>query len=147
MIGLNEYIDAERTNRFKAAKVKRETQDAMIPVIRMAINKGELHRHETKCALIIEWTEKNNRRDADNISFATKFIQDALVECGVFPDDNRKYIADIHHKFQTGNDYQVKVTIEEMNNVINQRIYDSGQTAQSDARADEQRDELYSVVR
>ena len=114
LTGLNEYIDAERTNRFKAAKLKREMQDAMIPVFASAINRGELHRHETKCRLNIEWTEGNQRRDGDNISFANKFIQDALVECGVFPDDSRKYITELHHIFITSNDYQVEITIEEI---------------------------------
>jgi len=111
--GLNEYVDAERSNRFKAAKIKRQTQDDLEVIIRHEINAGRLHRHENLCALEIEWTEKDRRRDADNIAFAVKFIQDALVEMGVFPDDNRKYIDEIHHTVICGDDYSVKVTIKE----------------------------------
>jgi Holliday junction resolvase RusA-like endonuclease len=110
---LNEYVDAERSNRFKAAKIKRQTQDDLEIIIRHEINAGRLHRHEKLSALEIEWTEKDRRRDADNIAFAVKFIQDALVEMGVFPDDNRKYIDEISHRVICGDDYSVKVTIKE----------------------------------
>ena len=41
-------------------------------------------------ALKITWYEKNKRRDVDNITFATKFIQDALVKCGVIENDSQK---------------------------------------------------------
>lgn len=111
--GLNEYVDAERSNRFKAAKIKRQTQDDLETIIRHEINAGRLHRHENLSMLEITWTEKDRRRDADNVAFAVKFIQDAFVEMGVFPDDNRKYIDEIHHKVVTGNDYSVTVTIKE----------------------------------
>ena len=110
---MNEYISAERSNRYRAANIKRKTQDELNLYIRHEINAGRLHRHEKPCTLEIVWTEKNNRRDADNIEFATKFIQDALVEMGVFPDDNRKYITGHTHRVVTGDDYSIEVTIKE----------------------------------
>jgi Holliday junction resolvase RusA-like endonuclease len=39
-----------------------------------------------------EWHEKTQRRDADNIASAKKYILDALVKCGVLEDDSRKYV-------------------------------------------------------
>ena len=111
---MNEYISAERTNRFKAAKLKRTTQDELNLYIRHEINAGRLHKHEKPCVLEIVWTEGNNKRDADNIEFATKFIQDAFVEMGIFPDENRKYITGHHHTVVTGNEYSVQVTIKEI---------------------------------
>ena len=39
------------------------------------------------------WVEPDMRRDKDNISSAKKYVLDALVECGVVPDDNWKCIA------------------------------------------------------
>ena len=39
--GLNEYIDAERSHRQKAAKLKREYQDAVVLVLRRQI-RGKL---------------------------------------------------------------------------------------------------------
>lgn len=115
--GLNEYINAERSNRYKGAHIKRQTQNDIEIFIRQAINKGTLHRHENQCELEITWIEPNNRRDGDNISFATKFIQDALVEMGVFPDDSRKYINGLKHTFMTNQrDPQIIVEIKEKKN-------------------------------
>ena len=42
--------------------------------------------------LKITWYEPNKRRDIDNIVFATKFIQDALVQMGVIENDSQKFI-------------------------------------------------------
>lgn len=111
---MNEYIDAERTNRFKAAGLKRKAQREIKAYAMQAIRKGTLHRHENTCELLIKWVEPNNRRDADNISFGTKFLQDALVEIGVFPDDSRKYIDELHHTFETDKENpRIEVTIRE----------------------------------
>lgn len=101
LISLNEYVNAERMNRYKSANIKRSTQDELGLYIRHAIHCGLLHRHTKKCSLLIDWYEPNNRRDCDNVGFAIKFIQDALVENGVFPDDSRKYIEGIAHRIYT----------------------------------------------
>lgn len=101
LLSLNEYITAERTNRYQSAKIKRHIQDTLKLFITHAVAMKELHRHENKCSLYIEWWEENNRRDNDNVSFATKFIQDAFVECGIFPDDSRKYIEGLYHDIFT----------------------------------------------
>ena len=115
--GLNEYINAERANRYKGAHMKKQAQKDIEIFIKQAINKGTLHRHETQCRLEITWIEPNNKRDGDNISFATKFIQDALVEMGVFPDDNRKYINGLKHEFMTNQrDPRIIVEIKEKKN-------------------------------
>lgn len=50
---------------------------------------------------MIDWYEPNSRRDNDNVAFAVKFIQDALVENGVFDDDNRKHIEGLAHRIST----------------------------------------------
>ena len=101
MPGLNEYINAERSNKYKASSIKRNVEKDLGFVIQNALSLGKLHKHNKTCCLEIEWVEENNRRDGDNISFATKFIQDALVRNGIFPDDNRKYIDELHHTFKT----------------------------------------------
>ena len=93
LTGLNDYIQAERSNRFKAAKIKKDDQF----IVSLAINR--LEPQKCPCALNIRWVEKDMRRDADNISFALKFIQDALVKRGIIPDDSRKYINEIHHTY------------------------------------------------
>lgn len=48
--------------------------------------------------LKITWYEKDRRRDIDNITFATKFIQDALVKEKIIVDDSQKYICKIEHE-------------------------------------------------
>ena len=97
--------------------MKKQAQKDIEIFIKQAINKGTLHRHETQCRLEITWIEPNNKRDGDNISFATKFIQDALVEMGVFPDDNRKFINGLKHEFMTNQrDPRIIVEIKEKKN-------------------------------
>lgn len=90
LTALNEFINAERRNRYIAAKIKKEETGYCQDVA----EKNELKLQETDfpCALIITWYVKNKRKDADNIAFAKKFILDGLVEAGVLPNDNRKYV-------------------------------------------------------
>ena len=110
--GLNEYTEQNRRNHFAGAKMKKNNELAIKLYIINALRKGQITKHTEKCRLKLLWIEKNNRRDGDNIAFAIKFIQDALVACGVFPDDSRKYICGLHHDFKVDNYYGVEVTIE-----------------------------------
>lgn len=48
----------------------------------------------------ITFYEPNYRRDLDNISFATKFILDALVKSGVLEDDGQKYVSGLEYEFK-----------------------------------------------
>lgn len=116
--GFNEYINAERANRYKASKMKRDTEKIILVSIKEALSKGTLHKHGEECKLEITWIEPNNRRDGDNVvAFALKCIQDALVEMGVFPDDSRKYINGLKHTFMTNQrDPKIIVEIKEKNN-------------------------------
>jgi Holliday junction resolvase RusA-like endonuclease len=45
------------------------------------------------------WHEPNKRRDLDNITFAVKFVNDALVAAGVLKDDGWDEIGMISHTF------------------------------------------------
>lgn len=113
--GLNEWIKDERGNRFKANKVKQDTQKDILVFIHNARIKKSLHPHDKPVKLTFHWTEGNSRRDLDNIAFAVKFIQDALVTAGIFPDDSQKYIKELHHTVTVdkGN-WGVTVIIEEI---------------------------------
>ena len=114
MTGLNDYINAERTNKFKAAKIKTEAEDIVSLALIRAEEQGTLHSHTEPCELWITWVEPNHRRDLDNISFATKFIQDAMVRAGVFPDDGSKYIKLLHHTIAFDpEDPRIEITIRE----------------------------------
>ena len=82
---LNDYISAERANKYKGAKLKGESEDIVTRCIRQQL-KGV---HITKpVSMTYVWHEPNKRRDLDNISsFGRKVIQDALVNSGVLEND------------------------------------------------------------
>lgn len=87
---LNEYIAAERSNRYRAAKMKRENEDIIVYYIRQAriptIKRPVLIRYH--------FFEQSQKRDKDNISgMAHKFIQDALVAARVLEGDGWAHIA------------------------------------------------------
>lgn len=44
------------------------------------------------CRIEFVWHEANNRRDDDNVTFAKKFILDALRATKIIKDDRRKFI-------------------------------------------------------
>ena len=93
--GLNEYTSANRANRYKGSTMKNNNERAVIYAIRQAklsrIYKYPIH-------LKIAWYEPNKRRDIDNITFATKFILDALVKTKIIADDSQKYVDKIEHE-------------------------------------------------
>lgn len=82
--GANDYIAAERANRHKAAKMKRDAQSYIAWYIKRDLRGVRIKR---PVVLSYTWGEKDRRRDKDNIAFAKKFIQDALVQQGVILDD------------------------------------------------------------
>lgn len=88
--GLNEYIEAERRNRYKGAAMKRKVQRAVELCSKTQLRKfcpaGPVWMKYT-------WYERNKRRDKDNISsFGRKVIQDGLVKAGILENDGWKQI-------------------------------------------------------
>ena len=93
--GLNTYTSACRANRYGANAMKRKNEAKVIE----GIKRAELKKvEEYPLNLHIVWYEPNRRRDIDNITFATKFIQDALVKFGILEDDSQKYIVGLSHQ-------------------------------------------------
>jgi len=82
--GLNEYINAERSNKHKAAQMKRQAQETIGWHIKSQLPGVKIEKPVT---MIYRWYEANRRRDKDNIAFARKFIQDSLVEMRVLKND------------------------------------------------------------
>ncbi len=100
--GLNEYINACRTNRYKGAEMKKKNERLVMAYILQAVNFGEIYEVKNyPIRLNINWYEPNSRRDVDNVTFATKFIQDSLVRTGILEDDSRKYINQVNHSVFT----------------------------------------------
>lgn len=93
---LNDYISAERTNRFKAAKLKKDVQERIGADIRAA----KLERVEVPVNLIYRFYEANRRRDKDNIAaVAHKFVQDSLVAEKILEDDGWDYVIGFEDEF------------------------------------------------
>lgn len=89
MPGLNEYINAERRNKFIAAHMKHKWTGIVADLL-------EDYPKITKpVRLQFTWIEFNSRRDPDNIIFAKKFILDGMVEAGVLPKDTQEWIRGI----------------------------------------------------
>lgn len=91
--GLNEYIDACRENRFKAAKMKREAEELIIWQTK------HLSPIQSKSIFVFTWHEETRRRDPDNVCSAKKFILDALQKCGKLKNDNSRYVAGFEDHF------------------------------------------------
>jgi len=87
--GLNEYIAAERANRYKAAAMKRDAEQLIGLCARSQLRSI---RFTNPVTIHYAWYEPNRRRDKDNIAFARKFIQDALVNAGVLQGDGWRHI-------------------------------------------------------
>lgn len=110
--GLNEYIDAERTNKHAAAKMKREDMDTVLWACKACLRgwkaRGPVRMH-------YRWYEPNQKRDMDNISsYGRKVIQDALVKGGYLENDGWKQIIGFDDEFYVDKKLpRIEVEIEE----------------------------------
>lgn len=95
--GLNEYTRACRTNRYAGAKMKEANEQRVIAAVLEQC--ADTKKITKKVHITYKWYEKNKRRDLDNVAFAKKFIQDALVKCGMLQGDNWQYITGFTDEF------------------------------------------------
>jgi len=87
---LNEYIKAERTNRYLAANIKREETLAAFYSTRNYAK--EIQKSDKPLKIIFRWHLKDRRIDLDNASFAKKFILDGLVLAKAIKNDGQGQI-------------------------------------------------------
>lgn len=104
---LNEYIQAERSNRYKGAKLKKDYTEATQMMV--ARYRGAVTR---KADIHFEW-HTSRRVDPDNLDFARKFVLDGLVRAGVLIDDNQKYIGRLSSEVVKDKQGYVIVVIKE----------------------------------
>lgn len=90
--GANEYINANRQNKYLGAKLKRETEDSIVLQIKAQLLKDKKPKLKPPIDIGIQWFVKDKRRDKDNIIFAKKFIMDALQTAGIIGNDNWAWI-------------------------------------------------------
>lgn len=105
--GMNEYIDACRENRYKAAKMKREAEQLVI------FQSNRLAKITKLSRFVFTWYEATHRRDPDNVCSAKKYILDALQKCGKLENDNSRFVAGFEDRFVYGNTQGVLVEIFE----------------------------------
>ncbi len=95
---LNDYIDAERSNRYQGAKMKTDNEKYAVVAIRQCLRGVRI---EKPVEMNYTWYEPNKRRDKDNVSsFGRKVIQDALVNAAVLKGDGWKYIVGFSDRFE-----------------------------------------------
>lgn len=112
LCGLNEYINTCRANKYRGNNLKYFTEKSIQISIASQL-KG--WRTDKKILLNVLWVEPNNKRDRDNVSFAKKFILDAMVHCGTIPDDNPKYVVGFTDNFAIDpKNPKIEVSIEEI---------------------------------
>ena len=105
---LNDYTKWCRGNKYLAAKKKAEIeQEIGLHIMKMPKWDKPIKIHFT-------WIEGNKRRDLDNISFAKKFILDAMVKHNKLKDDNRKCVTAFTDSFEYGEETLVVLEIEEI---------------------------------
>jgi Holliday junction resolvase RusA-like endonuclease len=90
----NEYIGAERSNRYAAANIKKfETYRAKLAGMQAKPVKYY------PVDLYFTWIRCDRMVDPDNCAFSIKFILDGLVKAKVLVDDGWNQIRSIHHEF------------------------------------------------
>ena len=112
---LNQYIAELGRNPRCGAKYKKQ----YVMIATNAIRR-DLGRYKTTKPVILHYIfgepKKGNKRDYGNIfGLADKFIEDALRDCKVIPDDNPRFVRNFTHDFiYTDGEPFIRVEIEEV---------------------------------
>ena len=106
---LNEYIDAERSSKYKAAAIKKRETNLTYLLVKGALNRKTIEKIDKPVNLIFIWHEKNRKRDPSNIAFAKKFIEDGMVKAGLLENDGHKQIVSLKDEFVFDGKYGVEV--------------------------------------
>lgn len=116
--GLNEYVNACRSNPHTGAKLKKNTEQAIgWQIIKM--------KPVTEPVWVrFYWYESTKRRDKDNVDSAKKFIFDAMQKCGKLPNDNNKYIIGYDNFFIYGKKQGVLIEIRGSSEMEYKRLTD-----------------------
>lgn len=108
-ITLNDYINAERSNKFQAANIKK-AETARVILECKSGDVPKVTRYPVKIGF--HWYTSNRRSDPDNIAFAAKFILDGMVKAKILKDDGQEEIQSFNHNYSLDkNNPGVAVTI------------------------------------
>lgn len=110
--GANDYINAERRNKYAGAMMRKETEKRIEWEVRKQLTGI---RFERPVMMHYRWFEPNRRRDKDNIAFAKKFVQDALVSACMLKNDGWEQIAGFSDDFDVDRtNPRVEIEFEEV---------------------------------
>lgn len=110
MPGLNEMIDAARSNKYKSSVQKR----AYTEIVAWYAKQAKLPKMD-RVALKITWHEPHQKRDPDNVQAAVKYIWDGLVFAGVLENDGWKQQGPVTHNMRVDKvNPRVEIEIQEV---------------------------------
>lgn len=85
---LNEYVNAERRNRFLAAKIKKTETERVYWLCK----EQRLSLITSRRIFVFVWYLKNKKKDPDNVAFAKKFVMDGLYSAGIIYNDTQEWV-------------------------------------------------------
>ena len=97
LMTLNEYIGAERGNRFNGARIKQQTTETVRLFVTRAMHDGVQFKWGKP--LRFDWYWYDKRTDPDNIAFQHKFVFDGMMAAGFLENDNWAHIVELHDRF------------------------------------------------
>jgi hypothetical protein len=104
----NEIIDTARSGKYAAAKQKRRWTNEVADACRGS------YQFKGQVSIDYHWRVKNTKRDPNNISAATKFIDDGLVAAKIITDDSLEVIVSVSHRYEKADCDSVRITITEV---------------------------------
>ena len=109
--GLNEQINRDRSHWSKGNDLKKSTERdialQLIPKVKI----------DKKVFIVYKWFEENKRRDTGNVAYAKKYIEDALVKCGILQGDGWKHKVGHADYFYIDKDNpRIEIEIQEVEN-------------------------------
>lgn len=79
----NDYMDKCRANKFGANKTKQDTEKLIIGCI-----PSDAPTFTDPVCVYMTWIRPDARSDKDNVTFAKKFVMDALQKAGIIKRDS-----------------------------------------------------------
>jgi Holliday junction resolvase RusA-like endonuclease len=108
---LNDHIKALSANRYKGGRLKKNTDEAIMWQLKCQLAGVKI---KPPVRMHYLWVEPNMKRDLDNIAFARKYIQDALVKLGALANDGWAYISGFSDEFAVDSkNPRIEIEIEE----------------------------------
>jgi hypothetical protein len=96
---LNEYVNANRANRYVGNNMLRDAESVCWVYIQNAKVRGEIYPTMKPYEIEFEWHRKNAKTDIDNVVVGQKFIIDSLRYAGILPNDSPKFFKAVRHNF------------------------------------------------